>query len=132
MWAKEVGAGLDEEKQTFSTRFKLGIVLIAGSLICGYTSLVVLGGAAGTGKTGLRNLCLTIWLLTWIPFFAGFALSGKEGVQQAKGLIRRQFGESEWFLALEQFLADRIAGLKERLQRARVLIKEFLLWFFGE
>ncbi|MEE9515105.1 MAG: hypothetical protein V3V54_03650 [Candidatus Brocadiales bacterium] len=132
MWATEVGAGLDEEKQTFSTRFKLGIVLIAGSLICGYASLAVLRGAAGTGKTGLRNFSLAIWFLTWIPFLAGFALSGKEGVRQAMWLIRRQFGESEWFLALEQFLADRIAGLKERLQRARVLIKEFLLWFFGE
>ncbi len=132
MWAMEVGAGLDKKRRIFSPNFKLGIALIAGSLICGYASLAVLGGAAGTGKTGLRNLSLVIWFLTWIPFLAGFALSGKEGVRQAVGLIRRQFGESEWFLAMEQFLADRIAGLKERLQRARVLIKKFLLWFFGE
>ncbi len=87
---------MDEEKQAFTRRFKMGMVLITGSLICGYTSLVVLGGAAGTGKVWLRDLCITVWFLTWIPFFAGFYLSGKEGLQHAKGLIREYM---HWFKA---------------------------------
>ncbi|MFQ5862189.1 MAG: hypothetical protein ACE5IC_03605 [Candidatus Brocadiales bacterium] len=80
---------MDEGKQVFTRRFKTGIALIAGSLLCGYASLAVLGGAVGAGDPWLRDLSVTIWFLTWIPFLAGFLLSGREGLQHAKDLIKK-------------------------------------------
>lgn len=80
---------MSEKKPSFTRRFKLGIGLIVGSLLCGYTALAFVGGAVGAGSSRLRDLSLAIWLLTWIPFTAGFLLSGREGLQYAKDLIKK-------------------------------------------
>lgn len=115
-----------DERKVFTRRFKIGIVLIAGSMLCGYASLAVLGEAAGTHNPWLIDLSIKIWLLTWIPFFAGFALSGKEGLQYAGDIIKRQFGGSEWFLSGKRFFTDLYAHIKENLRLAGELIKKYL------
>lgn len=81
--------GLGEGKQVFTRRFRIGIALIVGSLLCGYASLAVLGGAVGADSPWLRNLSATVWVLTWIPFLVGFALCGKEGLEYAKDIINK-------------------------------------------
>lgn len=81
--------GLEEGKQVFSRRFKLGVVLIIGSMVSGYVALAVCGGAAGVHNLWWRDFGLTVWMLTWIPFFIGFSLSGKEGLLRAKELIKK-------------------------------------------
>ncbi len=85
---------MDEGKQVFTRRFKIGIALIISSLLCGYVSLAVLGGALGASNPWLRNLSATIWFLTWIPFLVGLLLSGREGLQYAKGLIKKYISSS--------------------------------------
>ena len=47
--------GLEEGKQVFSRRFKLGIVLIIGSMVSGYVALAVCGGAAGVHNLWWRD-----------------------------------------------------------------------------
>ncbi len=121
---------MDEKKQVFSRNFKLGIALIAGSLISSYASLAVLGGAVGTGKTWLRDLCIAVWFLTWIPFLAGFAMSGKEGVQRAMGLIKKLLGNPEWVITCEEFFSGLFLGAKERLTQARDSIKKYVSGLF--
>ncbi|HHT9119911.1 MAG TPA: hypothetical protein ACFYD3_05135 [Candidatus Hypogeohydataceae bacterium YC41] len=87
---------MEEEKPGSSRQFKLGLVLIIGSLLCGYAALAVMGGAAGTHNTRLRNLSLLVYILSWIPFLIGFALSGKEGYKYAKKVIsKRLFGSKD-------------------------------------
>ncbi len=81
--------GLEEGKQVFSRRFKLGIVLIIGSMVSGYVALAVCGGAAGVHNLWWRDFGLTVWMLTWIPFFIGLSMSGKEGLLRAKELIKK-------------------------------------------
>lgn len=87
---------MEGEKSSITRRFKLGIALIIGSMLCGYASLAVLGGAAGANNPWLRDVSLLVWLLTWIPFLIGLLLSGKEGYQYAKKLIsERLFGKKQ-------------------------------------
>jgi hypothetical protein len=78
---------LEVEKASADRRFKLGVVLIIGSTLCGYASLATLGGAAEADDPWLRDVSLLVWFLTWIPFLAGVVLSGKEGYRYAKRLI---------------------------------------------
>ncbi len=80
--------GLKEGKRVFSRRFKIGIILIAGSMLSGYASLGVFGGAAGAHNPWWRDFGLTVWLLTWIPFFLGLSLSGREGLRRAGDFIK--------------------------------------------
>lgn len=117
---------MDERKQVFTRRFKIGIALITGSMLCGYASLAALGGAAGAHNPWLRDLSITIWLLTWIPFFAGFVLSGKEGLQYAKGIVKRLLSDSGWFLSWRPFFAGLSMSVKENLQLAKDLIKKYI------
>lgn len=118
---------MDERKQEVLTRrFKIGIVLITGSMLCGYASLAVLGGAEGAHNPWLRDLSITIWLLTWIPFFAGFALSGKEGLQYAKDIFKRRFGNLEWPPGWRPFFADLAVSVRENLRLAKDLIKKYM------
>lgn len=87
---------MEGEKSSITRRFKLGIALIIGSMLCGYASLAVLGGAAGANNPWLRDVSLLVWLLTWIPFLIGLLLSGKEGYRYAKKLIsERLFGKKQ-------------------------------------
>lgn len=78
--------------------FTLGVALIAASSIGGWISLS-LGGvtciesylASSDGSLldlALENLYLRIWFLTWIPFFAGVFLAGKEGLSASKRLFK--------------------------------------------
>lgn len=81
---------MEEEKPTFTRRFKLGIALIVGSILCGWLALAALGGGVGAKNPALGKIGLVTWFLTWIPFFAGLALSGKEGLVHAKRFIRER------------------------------------------
>ncbi|OHB39181.1 MAG: hypothetical protein A3C38_00180 [Planctomycetes bacterium RIFCSPHIGHO2_02_FULL_50_42] len=117
---------MDERKQVFTRRFKIGIVLITGSMLCGYASLAALGGAAGAHNPWLRDLSVTIWLLTWIPFFAGLAISGKDGLQYAKDIIKRQFSDSEWFHSWRPFFSGLTPNVREDLRHVRDLIKKWV------
>ncbi len=77
----------DGEKFTTSRRFRLGIILIISSMLCSYAALALLGEASLANNSRLKSIGFWVYLLTWIPFFGGLALSGREGYTYAKKLI---------------------------------------------
>jgi hypothetical protein len=64
-------------------KFALGVGLIIGAYVIGYGLPVALGLIIKDKKTAL-SIATGLWLFSWIPFFIGVALAGKEGVTWVK------------------------------------------------
>lgn len=67
-------------------RFILGVSLIIAAYLIGYGLPIVLGVFIKNKKLAV-TLAGGLWLFSWVPFFIGVALAGKEGVTWIKQKI---------------------------------------------
>lgn len=70
-----------------TNKFALGVGIIIGAYVIGYGLPVALGLIIKDKKVAV-SIAGGLWLFSWIPFFIGIALAGKEGVIWVKQKLR--------------------------------------------
>lgn len=78
-----------------SRQFMWGVILIAASSAIGWIALFAGGVLAARYGSAAARIGFWIYLLSWIPFGAGFLMSGKEGVRYSKQMFSRWFRKND-------------------------------------